>query len=204
MKCPKCQKENLDDNIYCMYCGEKMKSEEGKECPYCHAQIPEDSKFCSFCGKGLEDEVYCPKCGEKNSNTEKFCTNCHCILKKEEFNMENEVIKDKGNGKYDDSALALSITSLSLIIIACFIPIVSNVAAIVLAIITLVQVGKSQNTPKTNAARIIAIIALVINSLVLISSIYSLIVPEENDENFETATIIFKSYIYATVSFIKR
>lgn len=204
MKCPKCQKENLDDNVYCMYCGEKMISpQEGKECPYCHEQIPEDSKFCSFCGKGLEDKVYCPKCGEENNNDEKFCKNCHCLLKKEDFNIENEVIKNKVEGKYDDSSLALSIAALTLIIIACFMPIISNVAAIILGIIALIQAVKSNNSPKANAAKIISIIAIVINSLYLIASICAYLSPEENNDNFETACQIFKSYISSIVSFIK-
>lgn len=170
MKCPKCQKENLDDNVYCTYCGEKMNSsQEGKKCPYCHKQIASDSKFCCFCGKELEWSVYCPKCGTKNNSEEKFCKNCHSVLRREEFNTSNVVIQNMPTNKYDDSALALSIISLSLIIISWFMSFILNVIAIILAIIALVQTSKGVRTDKTNAAKIMATIAIVINSMIFIS-----------------------------------
>jgi predicted ATPase/class 3 adenylate cyclase len=49
MKCPKCQRENPEDAIFCNGCGQKLEL----ACPECGKLNPPDSKFCNKCGHNL-------------------------------------------------------------------------------------------------------------------------------------------------------
>lgn len=47
------------------------------ECPVCHAQVPSTNKFCSECGTVVKKQVIvCSKCGAKNPAGSKFCSEC--------------------------------------------------------------------------------------------------------------------------------
>lgn len=49
MICPNCKKENEDDAIFCVSCGEKI-SDGSKICPNCGDSSDADSLFCINCG----------------------------------------------------------------------------------------------------------------------------------------------------------
>ena len=49
MKCPKCQRENPEDAIFCNGCGYKLEF----ACPECGKMNPPDSRFCNKCGQNL-------------------------------------------------------------------------------------------------------------------------------------------------------
>jgi predicted ATPase/class 3 adenylate cyclase len=49
MKCPKCQRENPEDAIFCNGCGHKLEL----ACPECGKMNPPDSRFCNKCGHNL-------------------------------------------------------------------------------------------------------------------------------------------------------
>jgi class 3 adenylate cyclase/tetratricopeptide (TPR) repeat protein len=49
MKCPKCQTENPDSNIFCEECGVKIEL----VCPGCGAIVNPEKKFCGKCGQAL-------------------------------------------------------------------------------------------------------------------------------------------------------
>jgi class 3 adenylate cyclase len=50
MKCPKCQAENPEGNLFCRECGEKLVL----ACTQCGAEILADDKFCGKCGAALQ------------------------------------------------------------------------------------------------------------------------------------------------------
>ncbi|UCE55302.1 MAG: zinc ribbon domain-containing protein, partial [Desulfobacterales bacterium] len=50
MKCPKCQAENPESNLFCRECGEKLVL----ACTQCGAEILADDKFCGKCGAALQ------------------------------------------------------------------------------------------------------------------------------------------------------
>jgi DNA-directed RNA polymerase subunit RPC12/RpoP len=62
MQCPKCKREvegdiPLEDLNFCLYCGEKLTS-----------QNTDRFRYCSTCGQKLPSEaVFCPRCGKKMS-----------------------------------------------------------------------------------------------------------------------------------------
>ncbi len=49
MKCPKCQKEDLDENKFCRECGTRLLL----ACPQCQAEVLADDRFCGKCGQEL-------------------------------------------------------------------------------------------------------------------------------------------------------
>ena len=49
MKCPKCQRDNPEDALFCNECGQKLET----LCPKCGRGNPPDSKFCNKCGHNL-------------------------------------------------------------------------------------------------------------------------------------------------------
>jgi len=52
-RCPICGKENLDNALFCAFCGYKFE-EQGKKCPSCGAINPPGEYFCINCGAPLE------------------------------------------------------------------------------------------------------------------------------------------------------
>ncbi len=86
--CNKCGKENLDNAIFCKYCGHKIKapvtSSKKAFCNSCGKEISKDAKFCKYCGANVieesEDEetpeepesFSCEYCG-KEFNSEIAC-----------------------------------------------------------------------------------------------------------------------------------
>lgn len=52
MKCPSCQTENPDDNLFCRKCGEKFSA----PCPQCGAEVLEEDTFCGKCGHKFEEK----------------------------------------------------------------------------------------------------------------------------------------------------
>ena len=53
MRCPSCQTENPDDNLFCRKCGAKFTI----SCPQCVAEVLPEDTFCGKCGEKLEKEV---------------------------------------------------------------------------------------------------------------------------------------------------
>jgi len=56
MKCPSCQTENPDDNLFCRKCGEKLSI----SCPQCGAEVLTEDTFCGKCGHTLKESKEAP------------------------------------------------------------------------------------------------------------------------------------------------
>ena len=64
IRCSKCKRLNDADDIYCIYCGNKLTNPKKirsdtttKKCPKCGNHNPEDSIFCEECGTKLNKEI---------------------------------------------------------------------------------------------------------------------------------------------------
>ncbi len=70
MKCPSCQTENPDDNLFCRKCGAKF----SVSCPKCGAEILSEDTFCGKCGQKLGKEETTPPIdySQPQSYTPKF------------------------------------------------------------------------------------------------------------------------------------
>lgn len=94
MYCNNCGKENKEENVFCAYCGEKIKKDSNEElnnfllCPVCKAQT-NGEKFCHKCGAQLEN-LFCTNCGKKLEPNSQFCNNCgHSVYNRSTANNTN-------------------------------------------------------------------------------------------------------------------
>ena len=51
MKCPKCNKEIVDDSLYCSECGMKI-----ERCKNCNAVLQDGAHYCSYCGTPVNNQ----------------------------------------------------------------------------------------------------------------------------------------------------
>lgn len=73
-KCLKCNKEFLDDSLYCPECGELLISDDS--CPSCHKEVKPDDKYCRYCGTKINRIHVCSQCGKQLEGDESFCSKC--------------------------------------------------------------------------------------------------------------------------------
>ena len=73
MICPNCQKEIIDDAMFCAYCGNKIAEtnknvepvESNESVEIVSEKKPEPTKICKVCGKEIpESAICCPICGK--------------------------------------------------------------------------------------------------------------------------------------------
>ena len=117
--CPHCGAVNEREAMFCLQCGEPLRS---GQCPFCGAPMELDEDFCenchqyvksdvcSFCGAHIEDtEPYCQVCGSPRDGIVcpvchtigkfAFCTTCGTALTAEAKMLEAEM---KSNPEYRD------------------------------------------------------------------------------------------------------
>lgn len=168
MKCPRCNNENNESNVYCTSCGYKMNSENTKVCT-CGQVNSISNEKCINCGKDLNDanSTTCPNCNSQNSLDDLYCTSCGCKLPKQNSAQSFSVYNPEAE-KYDGFsklALILSIIGLVSSIICCCVPFVVQAAGIILGILGIVfgvKGLKGDNRGKSITAIVLSSIAIVI------------------------------------------
>jgi hypothetical protein len=71
--CLKCGAENEENNIFCLNCGKKLRS-ENNSCSNCGIDNPQNAKFCVGCGKKLNNDRS-PELNIKNFQAKQFSPN---------------------------------------------------------------------------------------------------------------------------------
>lgn len=94
-KCLKCNKEFLDDSLYCPECGELLISNDS--CPTCHKEVKPDDKYCRHCGTKINRIHVCSRCGKQLEGDESFCSKCGTKLEGPGF-----IVNKKHRSKGDD------------------------------------------------------------------------------------------------------
>ncbi len=86
VRCPKCGSDNLDEEIYCLRCGEELKP-MGKDasntfpCPYCGTENYDTVTECKSCHNQIQSPyVYCANCGRRNLASDRTCRECESPL----------------------------------------------------------------------------------------------------------------------------
>lgn len=182
MICPRCGKENLEDNKFCMFCGKELVTEEPKEesisvrCTKCGAEVRKESVFCPVCGNKLvEEKIYCPRCGKENSSNADFCEVCNLSLEKYKTNKQIVINNDKPvltEKKGIESAIIIGIISVCIVLVTCIIPLISNLAGIVLGIIGTVKGTKIDKPEAKSLALVLNIIGIIINVAIIIMVVF--------------------------------
>jgi len=74
-RCPECDFEGGEDNLYCTKCGEELITE--LKCPECGVKVKEGDEFCRKCGAPLdESQLVCPECDREVDIEDEFCPSC--------------------------------------------------------------------------------------------------------------------------------
>lgn len=51
--CPKCNRSNDDDSLFCAGCGSRLDSQEKTFCTHCGNEVSPDAVYCNKCGYGV-------------------------------------------------------------------------------------------------------------------------------------------------------
>ncbi len=112
--------------------------------------------------------MYCPKCGKENPDDAQLCQSCSCVLTQSSVTTENVIVKTSGIG----------IASMVLGILSVFSCGITAIPAIILGIISLVQIEKSGGRL---TGRAFGIVGIAIPMVVCI--LIGLLVPALNKAN---------------------
>lgn len=72
--CPKCNKDVLKSDKFCIYCGNELPN--SKLCRNCNKTILADDKFCIYCGADLANYIQCNVCGKFILKSDRYCIYC--------------------------------------------------------------------------------------------------------------------------------
>ncbi len=74
-RCPDCDFEGGEDDLYCPKCGVELITE--LNCPECGEEVEEEDEFCRKCGSPLDESQFvCPDCGREVDPEDEFCPGC--------------------------------------------------------------------------------------------------------------------------------
>lgn len=104
----------------------------------------------------------CPKCGKENPEDAQLCESCSCVLTQSSVSAESVIIKTSGMG----------IASLILGILSVFSCGITAIPAVILGIISLVQIEKSGGRLTGRAFGIVGIVVPVVVCFLLIGLLY--------------------------------
>lgn len=123
-KCLNCNKEYLDDSIFCPECGEQLSSNDS--CPSCHGKVNPEDKYCRYCGTKIERIRVCSECGKQVDNETNFCPKCGSKIGDDGFIVNGCLNTNKKTNK-DNS------TNLSKVLSYVFVSIFSVLAILLIA-----------------------------------------------------------------------
>lgn len=176
MKCPHCQQENHDENIYCTSCGKELEKAE-KICSICNTENSNDAVYCVSCGQKLsQGEVTntkkCTSCGADNPKENLYCVACGSKMYNQQISQTNNTTVSVLNAdKYAQKSLVFGIIAASVSVVCCCLMFVAQIVGIVLAIISLVYGVKGLagfDKTKSIIGIVLSVVAILLSGYMII------------------------------------